>query len=278
MHAERLIETRRLFYLLNHELISLLTSLSKSEWEMPTIAKLWTVKDIAAHLLDTNLRGLSFSRDHYFGEPAPALDTYADLVSYLNGLNMRFTHAAKGISPQLLTDLLAITSQQYADHLNTLDPFDQAVFSVAWAGQNESPNWFHIAREYTEKFLHQQQIRDAVGKQGILTYELFNPFIHTLLMGLPFTFRAIQPMEEKAIHIHINTAAGGDWYLLYQSQQWVLATSFEGRVHAAVELNPTTAWKLFSKGISPTEAMQSCIIRGEQTLGEQVFSLVAVMA
>lgn len=122
------IQTLHLFPLLDRKLIELLASFDEAAWKAPTIAKLWSVKDIAAHLLDGNIRGLSFSRDHYFGEPAPNIQSYTDLVAYLNGLNMRFTSAAKIMSPQVLIDLLELTGQQYAEHLNTLNPTDKAVF------------------------------------------------------------------------------------------------------------------------------------------------------
>jgi hypothetical protein len=35
---------------------------------------------------------------------------------------------------------------------------------VAWAGEAESKNWFHVARDYSEKWHHQQQIREAVSQ------------------------------------------------------------------------------------------------------------------
>jgi hypothetical protein len=40
-------------------------------------------------------------------------------------------------------------------------------FSVARAGEEASLNWFNIAREYSERSLHQQQIREAVGAPGL---------------------------------------------------------------------------------------------------------------
>jgi hypothetical protein len=57
--------------------------------------------------------------------------------------------------------------------LKELDPFAEAIFSVGWAGEEKSLNWFHIAREYTEKWHHQQQIRLAVGQEQICTQETF---------------------------------------------------------------------------------------------------------
>jgi uncharacterized damage-inducible protein DinB len=46
-----MILTQHLFESLDNKLIELLRSLSDEDWNKPTIAPLWTVKDIAAHLL-----------------------------------------------------------------------------------------------------------------------------------------------------------------------------------------------------------------------------------
>jgi hypothetical protein len=35
---------------------------------------------------------------------------------------------------------------------------------VSWAGPEAAPVWFGVAREYTERRHHQQQIRDATGR------------------------------------------------------------------------------------------------------------------
>src|SRR6188768_2584023 len=144
------INTIDLFPILDNKLISLLRSLSPREWQLPTRAKLWTVKDIAAHLLDGNIRTVSMSRDKYFGESSSGINNYQDLVSFLNRLNADWVKAYKRVSPSSLIDMLVVTGKQYQEHLASLDPFDKAVFSVDWAGARESKNWFHIAREYTE--------------------------------------------------------------------------------------------------------------------------------
>jgi hypothetical protein len=60
--------------------------------------------------------------------------------------------------------LLEYSDKQFFDFLKTLNPNDKAIFSVAWAGESESENWFDVAREYTEKWHHQMQIRLALNK------------------------------------------------------------------------------------------------------------------
>jgi uncharacterized protein (TIGR03083 family) len=158
------IETLPLFPVLDQRLLELLRSLSPADWQRPTLAREWTVKDVAAHLLDGNLRTLSMLRDGYFGE-APPEDphSYAGLVGYLNRLNADWVRAARRLSPTVLIELLAQSGAEYTAFLATLDPWAPAAWAVGWAGETESLNWFYIARDYTEKWHHQQQVHAAVG-------------------------------------------------------------------------------------------------------------------
>ncbi|MDB5090595.1 MAG: hypothetical protein JWR09_4589, partial [Mucilaginibacter sp.] len=176
------IQTLHLFPVLNNLLIELLTSLEPADWNKPTIAPLWTVKDIVAHLLDTNMRTIA-SANNYSGKPAEKIQSYNDLVNYLNELNAIWVKAMDRVSPQQLIGLMQTTNEPYVNYLTSLDPFASAQYAVSWAGEEQSENWFHIAREYTEKWHHQQQIRDAVGKSGIMHRELFYPCMDTFMRG-----------------------------------------------------------------------------------------------
>src|SRR5690349_5038866 len=117
------IQTLPLFPILDQKLIELLRSLSPEEWQAPTRAKQWTVKDIVAHLLDGSMRTLSISRDQYFGDKPGAINSYRDLVNYLNRLNADWVNASKRLSPHVLIQLLEITGKQYHDHLSSLEPY-----------------------------------------------------------------------------------------------------------------------------------------------------------
>jgi hypothetical protein len=46
---------------------------------------------------------------------------------------------------------------------------------VSWAGPDTSPAWLDIARDYTEFWVHQQQIRDAVDRPGADRPQLLHP-------------------------------------------------------------------------------------------------------
>ena len=53
------ILTSHLLPTIEARLLELLRSLTGREWEAQTLAPAWKVKDVAAHLLDTQLRKLS---------------------------------------------------------------------------------------------------------------------------------------------------------------------------------------------------------------------------
>lgn len=278
--TEDIIHTIHLFPKLDQSLINVLRSLDTEDWNKQTLAKKWTVKDVASHLLDGNVRVISIYRDKFFGEAPPEIRSYQDLVDFLNELNGSWVKATKRMSPALLTDLLESTGKEYSRQMAKQDLFADAIFPVSWAGEDISKNWFHIAREYTEKYHHQMQIREAIGVANeIMTKELFHPFIHTLLMGLPHTYRNVEAPENSVVKIEISGEAGGEWFLHRKNNRWELKDSFpSGELLSTVILSPDTAWKLFTKGITAEQAGKEATITGAAEIGSTALSMTAVMA
>ena len=274
----KIIETLPLFPILDQKLIELLRSLSKEDWNKPTLAKLWTVKDIASHLLDGNFRTISLMRDGYNGMSPGVINSYQDIVLYLNNLNGDWVKATKRLSPRVLTDLLEETGKEYVECLRQLKPFDKAVFSVAWAGEQESQNWFHIAREFTEKWHHQQQIREAVDQQGIMGREFFFPVMDTFMRALPHTYRDVEAKVGTLINIEVTGESGGEWVLKRWSDNWMFSEEKSESFAAHVKIPPAIAWKLFTKGIHKQTAERAISFEGNQSLGKVVLNMVAVMA
>ncbi|MFY8003582.1 MAG: maleylpyruvate isomerase N-terminal domain-containing protein, partial [Chitinophagaceae bacterium] len=118
-----------LFSQLDEALIELLQGISKEAWQTPTTAGKWTVKDLAAHLLDGNIKGIATSRDAHFIQPSKLLNSYEAIVSFINEINHVWIKAAERMSDKLLISLLSITGTQYQAHLATLNPIDEAVFA-----------------------------------------------------------------------------------------------------------------------------------------------------
>lgn len=264
--------------ILDDMLISFLKKLSKDDWNRQTIAKKWEVKDVAAHLLDGNIRGISFGRDKHLLEPNITINSDADLVNYLNNLNAEWVLAAKRFSPELLIEFLDNTNKSHCEYVKTLDPFGKAIFPVSWAGETESQNWFHIAREYTEKWIHQQQIRDAFDNRNLMTRDLFFPMIDILMFGLPNTFKNVKANDEYTIKIKILTEIGGVWYLKFIAEKWTLLKNHSGQINSEIQIPPDIAWKLFTKSLRPDEIKSEVKFSGDLKYGRLVLEMISVMA
>jgi len=272
------IEVAQLFKPLEEKLISLLESLTADDWDKPTLAKLWTVKDITAHLLDGNLRALSIQRDKFFGETAPQSGGYGQLVDWLNQLNSDWVRAAKRISPEVLILLHKNTGPLTCEYFQSLDPWDEAIFAVAWAGESKSYNWMHLAREYTEKWHHQQQIREATGNPGIMTKQFFGPLINTYLLALPYTFGQVKGETGTTVRVVVSGELGGRWLLTRTLETWVLNQEEVLEADTEVEIQSDLAWKLFSKNIRYEDLSKGVKISGNENLGKVVLEMVSVMA
>lgn len=268
-----------LFLEIHQELLSLLKSLRAEDWERSTAAGAWRVRDIAAHLLDGDVRRLSMQRDQY-SPPAPdnPIENYQDLVGFLNQLNADWTRAARRMSPRLIMDFLSITGPETATLFQSLDPFGPAMFGVAWAGEQSSQNWFDIGREYTEKWHHQQQIREAVGAPGLTGRKWLFPVLDVFLRGLPHTFRETSATDQAQIVFHVTGEAGGDWTLKREDNHWKLYSGAGENPASTVQMDQDTAWRLLTKGLSRDQAVSRIEISGDRGLGQAIFSMLAVMA
>jgi uncharacterized protein (TIGR03083 family) len=268
-----------LFCQIHGELLSLLRNLSGDDWSKPTAARMWTVKDVVAHLLDGDVRRLSYQRDKAPMVPPEApIENYRDLVNFLNRLNADWVAAARRISPRLLIEFLEITGAQVCELFKSLDPFAPAIFGVAWAGEQESQNWFDVAREYTEKWHHQQQIRDAVGAPALTGRKWLFPALDTFLRGLPHTYRETQADEGSSVAFIIAGEAGGVWTLKREGEAWSLYTGEGEGAACEVRMDQDAAWRLLTKGISREEAQARIEIIGDHRLGAPILGMLAVMA
>lgn len=273
-----ILDTAPLLPVLDAHLIALLRSLAPVDWEKPTVAPKWRVRDVALHLLDGSLRTLSMLRDEYFGRSRPASPAYFDVVRYLDQLNEDWVAVGQRLSPQIITWLLEISGPAYNAYMASLPPLEPAVFSVGWAGEEQSPNWFHVARDYTEKWHHQQQIRQAVGQEApLLAPELYHPFLSTCVRALPHHYRAVAAEPGTVLQFTVTGAAGDTWYLKRQASSWELGTEYAGPVAATVTLDGSVAWRLFTKSLPRTLAEAHVEVSGEQYLTEPIYSLITIM-
>jgi uncharacterized protein (TIGR03083 family) len=273
------IHTVELFPELSIELLHVLRALPAAAWWTPTACAGWSVKDVVAHLLGGNLGRLSSANDSAARvsentEPKP----YADLLAYIDQENALWVKAARRISPSLLMQFLEISDEKLYRHFKALPPFESHGPAVAWAGETRSPNWFDIAREYTEKWLHQQHIREAVGQPLLDERRWLHPVLDTFMRALPYAYRTVEAADGSAIWFQIAGKAGGDWSLLRRAGKWLLFSGEEAGAVCTVRLDQDTAWRLFTKGIAHDVARPAITVAGDATLGLHILEMVSIMA
>ncbi len=273
------IDTRPLFPILARDLNQILLKLAPSAWQTPTICPGWSVSDIVAHLLDTSLRRLSFHRDG-MDMPVPdrPINEYEDLVAFLNHLNDQWVTAARRLSPEVLTGALYRAQMDVIRFFNGLDMKTPAFFPVAWAGEAESTCRFDIAREYTEWWIHQAQIRLALGQPRQLERYLFFPLVDTLMRALPHHYRDTEAETGATVRVTVSGNGGGNWTIVRGPDSWAWMDQFHDTPTATVILEPETAWQLFSKALHGERARDYIEIQGDVELGLPLTRLVSVMA
>src|SRR5262245_18298092 len=264
------VATAPLFAGLHEELMGLLRGLSRADWQRPTTATEWTVRDVAAHMLDGDIRRLSAHRDgHAPPPPEGALATYRDLVGYLDRLNATWIAAARRIAPPVLVELVAVTGPQVAAFVTGLDPDGPALYPVSWAGEERSANWLDVGREFTERWHHQQQIREAVGAPGLVAPRWLRPVLEVSMRALPHAYRDAVAPDGAAVTIDIDGAAGGTWTLVRGAGAWELCTGAATAPVARVRLSEDTAWRLFF-GVPMADARARLAMEGDPALGAVV--------
>lgn len=264
----RRIDTAELFLPLQRELVSLLRGLRESDWSRPTVARRWTVKDIAAHLLDTDLRRLSLHRDGHRPAPQGHVNTenYQDLVAFINQLNASWVDMAKRLSPRVVVDLLEWSGPQVAELFASLDPEAPAPIPVAWAGEERSANWMDTGREYTEKWHHQAQIRDAVGAPTLTSRRWLGPVLELSMYALPHALRDADAGEGRALEVKIGGEAGGAWHVVREAGAWKLHDGETNDAAARVSLDAETAWRLLFNALDDDEATRRVTVSGDESL------------
>jgi len=262
-------------------LLELLSELTEEDWRKPTICAGWTVKDIALHLLGDDIGLLSRKRDGFdyltsLGNPA-ALDSWDELVKYINERNDVWVQATRRMSSRLLCKLLALTGEELHQYFASLDP-SAIGDAVSWAGPAPAPVWLDVAREYTERWVHQQHMRDAVNKPGLKEPRYFAPVLDTFVRTLPHSYKDVQANDGTVIRLIISGTSGGDWCLLRKQQQWKLGKASTARADATVLIDQESAWRLFTRGMSENEVLPHVTIEGNQQLGLHVLHTVSIIA
>ena len=255
-------------------LLDLLAELAPADWECPTACAAWSVKDVALHVLGGDLGNIAIRRD---GVRALSPRPEESLAGFLNRINAEWVEAARRLSPRLLVEMLADAGPRLFSLLESLD-LEAIGEPVSWAGPAPAPVWLDVAREYTERWVHQQQIRDAVGRPGQRAAPFFGPVVATFMHALPPALIGADAPEGASVAVQVEGEAGGDWAVSRQRSGWALRVGRPTAPLATVRMTAETAWRLFTLGLTEVETKSRLRVAGDAGLAERVSRAVAIIA
>jgi hypothetical protein len=247
------------------ELLGLLADLSDEEWVQPAVGH-WVVRDVALHLLDDDLGWLSRGRDGDLTSLIPMDVPYRTFVEALDAKNQRWVEAAQGLSRRVVRDLLTWSGEQVDCYYDTLDP--NGVTSVIWAG-GEVPQWLGIGRDFTERWVHQQQIRDAVHRPGEHARYL-TIVLAVFVWAFPHQL-AVVADPDTTIGIRLGDQA---WHLLRRDNRWQLTQGEAPTPAASIEMDADTAWRQLTGAAARNTP---ALIKGAAHLAEPLLDVRAII-
>lgn len=258
------------------ELLALLASITPDEWDLPTIVSGWHVRHVVGHLLDGALRKLSIVRDG-FGAERPASGSAEDVRDFVNRLNADGVRVFGRLSPRAAHDAMAQASPAFCAFHRGLDPQATAVFPVSWAGESDSRNWFDTARELTERWHHQAQIRLALGRPLLTSRDVYHPVLDTFMRVLPFRYRDLAAPVGTLLTVQVDGDAGDDWQLHRAADGWMLTGGLTNPPNAVLSLPGDIAWRVFTKGIARDAVDRLVAVSGDRALAFHALGAVAIV-
>jgi uncharacterized protein (TIGR03083 family) len=256
-------------------LLELLEGLKPAEWDQPTECPAWRVKGIALHLVADDLSLLSRQRDD---EPPGVVPTVEDpgwegLFGELNRFNERWVETAGFLSPPVVVDLLRSTGEWTHRWYTTVDP-ERLGEGVHWAGIDAAPYWMLAAREYLERWIHQQQIRRATGRPGLDDPRYVVPTVAVTVRGFPPALSLFPAEVGTAVSLQLE---GTDraWTFVNGGSSWMIHDGMPASPDVRLTLDVPAASALFSRGLEHAAATECLRAEGDEKLAAPLAAGVA---
>jgi hypothetical protein len=133
------------------------------------------------------------------------------------------------------------------------------------------PYWFNLAQEFTERWIHQQQIREAVGRvenHADHLPEVLRTFVWALPHQLPVPAGAGSVIAVTIDHLAM-------WTLTPNTEQgWTLSEGLGEDPTATVAVSPDAAWRWFVGAEVPADQVA---VTGPRELTDAVMQVRAII-
>jgi len=179
-------------------------------------------------------------------------------------------HTARFLSAELLIELLALVGD-WSDTfygeigLDTISGEPVGLF----AQTAPSPYWQVIAREYLERFVHQSQIRRAIGAPE-LSGALLTSVARVVVELLAGWLADVAPPTGSTVGVEFGAA--GSWSWERAADGWRVRDGSDGAT-ARIRTDPDRTVALISRGMTADEAAQCITVDGDDALASTVLGV-----
>ena len=258
-------------------LLDLFASLTDTEWAAPTVCTGWTVRDIGLHLLGDDAGIIKLSETKTPSAVSGKQNTWEEKVNAVNEGNGRWVEATERITKSLLIEFLKITGEVTLKYFQSRDLYALGR-SVSWAGPEPAPVWLDIAREYTERWIHQQQIRDAINKPGLKDKKFMGPVITAFMRSFLRVIPKANVENGTIIKVNITGDAGLECFPVKENGMWKLYEQYEGKPASIVKLDQESSWRYLTKNIGRSDIVNKFEVEGNKELGLTLLDAVSIIA
>lgn len=249
-------------------LMATLHRLEPSDWDRRTPCPGWQVRDLVSHLWSTDLHVLARLRDGYdrsgaiAGEPSDREAVTAAVDEH----NRRWVEATRGLSPRVLVDRLQESGPQVTTVFRVGD-LGAPAERVAWVGTRPQPLWFCGARELTERFVHQQQLRAAVDHLPFDDEDVLAAVVDTFSHAFPAALAEVQAVPGTTVSVVVEDATlRRAWTFTRSPGGWVGSDGLSADAAAHLRTDPDAFWRLLSGNLSRTDQVHRVELAGTPTL------------
>jgi len=116
-----------------------------------------------------------------------------------------------------------------------------------------APVWLDLARELTERWHHQQQIRDAVGAPPLMDPTFLRPVLETFAFALLTPYRDVEAEHGTIVELTVEGPSGGQWSVTRSTSGWALGLGGSEGPRAAIRMGEDTAWRMYVRALPRDE-------------------------
>lgn len=237
-----------LFDVERDRLRELLAGLRAEDWQRPSPCPGWTILDLCRHLLGDDFGLLARHRDGHHGTVPPEGATEGEFITWLDDVQAEWVHAARRLSPRLVTELLSWTGPQVTDSFREEDPQARTA-SVSWASPGPVPVWLDQARELSEYWIHRQQLLQGLGRPSDLRADVAGPVLDGLRWAYPYRLAQAQARPGDTVTITVTGPVTRSWHLVATEAGWRFGGEPGAQIAANLTLSTDEAWRLLTNNL-----------------------------